>query len=1130
MTERSIREYDGKRMIANLMHEYYVPATGVEGHSEETLLNLSSNVLQIDFSPSSVNVDWTALAGSAPWVLTSRLVAKPDQLIKRRGKGGLLLLNSDWDGVRAWISEHRGKSVTVDGVTGKLNTFLVEPYVPHPQSDEYYLCIKSVRAGEDILFHHEGGINVGDVDAKARRLQVPIGDSLDPLTVASALLVDVPSTRKAQLASFIASLFKLYMDCHYVYLEMNPLVVTGDEHTVKAGGTSSPDGLAHITPLDLAAKLDEAASYLVGPKWAAAGQTFTFPHPFGRLPEPEEAYIRELDGRTGASLKLTILNRNGRVWTMVAGGGASVAYADTISDLGFGEELANYGEYSGAPSEEQTYLYAKTILKLMGQTKRPEGKVLIIGGGIANFTDVAKTFTGIIRALREEVAMLKEHQVQIWVRRGGPNYQEGLKRMNELGEELNIPMHVYGPDTHITAIVPLALGVPDVHNLTQVQHEPATKENAFALSSGIDGETVACHCPLESSSPSAPTPTDSPSPSPRSATIKASTLFTPATRCIVFGMQERAIQGMLDFDTLCKRRQPSVAAIVFPFSGNHYRKFYYGSSEIMMPVFTTISEAVSKFPEVSAFVNFASFRSVYQTTMEALAQPGIRCITIIAEGVPEQHSRLLIREADKKKVLIIGPATVGGIASGSFRIANTGGMLDNIVACKLYRPGSVGYVSKSGGMSNELNNLMAILTDGVLEGLAIGGDRYPGSRFLDHVLRYEANPAVKMIVLLGEVGGVDEYEVCAALKDGRITKPLVAWCIGTCAKVFPFEVQFGHAGALAGSAAQTADAKNAALKEAGAIVPDNFNDFAAKIRTTYLRLVQQGVIVERPEGPEPKIPMDYAWAKQLGLVRKPTSFVSSISDDRGEELLYAGVPISKVFEQELGIGGVISLLWFRRRLPAYATKFIEMVLMVVADHGPAVSGAHNTIVTARAGKDLISSLCSGLLTIGPRFGGALDEAAAQFSGGFDRALSADQFVKEMRAANKLIMGIGHRMKSLTNPDKRVTLIKEYAFAHFPSTDVLKFALEVEKVTTQKKENLILNVDGAIAVCFVDLIRSCGAFTSDEADEILGNGCLNGLFVLGRSIGFIGHFLDQVHLKQGLYRHPTDDITYMPAEK
>lgn len=71
----------------------------------------------------------------------------------------------------------------------------------------------------------------------------------------------------------------------------------------------------------------------------------------------------------------------------------------------------------------------------------------------------------------------------------------------------------------------------------------------------------------------------------------------------------------------------------------------------------------------------------------------------------------------------------------------------------------------------------------------------------------------------------------------------------------------------------------------------------------------------------------------------------------------------QVLKQNMGIGGVVSLLWFQRSLPPYVCKFFEMCLMVTADHGPAVSGAHNTIVCARAGKDLVSSLVSGLLTI-----------------------------------------------------------------------------------------------------------------------------------------------------------------------
>jgi len=339
-------------------------------------------------------------------------------------------------------------------------------------------------------------------------------------------------------------------------------------------------------------------------------------------------------------------------------------------------------------------------------------------------------------------------------------------------------------------------------------------------------------------------------------------------------------------------------------------------------------------------------------------------------------------------------------------------------------------------------------------------------------------------------------------------------------------VQFGHAGAQARGDTETAAAKNKAMKEAGFHVPESFDKLPETIENLYTKMVEEGDIVEEPEGETPQVPMDYTWAKKLGMVRKPANFISSIADDRGEELKYCGIAITDVFAQELGVGGVLSLLWFRRQLPPACTKFIEMILMVTADHGPAVSGAHNTIVTARAGKDLVSALCSGLLTIGPRFGGALDDAAKMFSEAHDSGISPPDFIDKMKKTNQLIMGIGHRIKSLANPDQRVEIIKNYAKTHFKSTPILDFALAVEQLTTRKRANLILNVDGCIAVSFVDMIRSCGAFSREECDDLMSFGTLNGLFVLGRSMGFIGHYLDQLRLKQPLYRHPWDDITYI----
>ncbi|XP_033639269.1 ATP-citrate synthase-like isoform X1 [Asterias rubens] len=1066
------------------------------------------------------DVNWDELTKENPWLLTEKLVVKPDQLIKRRGKLGLIKVGVDLQGVKEWLTTRLGKEFAIGEAKGNLNNFIIEPFIAHKPADEVYICIYCLRSCDVILFHHEGGVDIGDVDAKALKYEVGLNEDVTASTVKEKLLGKVPKGKQDMIAKFVEALYKQYRDLYFTYLEINPLVVTDKVYI-----------------LDLAAKIDATAEYMCKAQWG----DIDYPPPFGREAFPEEAYIADLDAKSGASLKLSILNQHGRIWTMLAGGGASVIYSDTICDMGGARELANYGEYSGAPSEQQTYEYAKTILSLMTREKHQEGKVLIIGGGIANFTNVAATFKGIVRALKEFKTKLIEYGVSIFVRRGGPNYQEGLRVMRELGSSLGVPMHVFGTETHMTAIVGMALGKREIPTMPT----PGDQTTAsFLLAGSASKKTVG--------SPDEEKPLPKPSADGAKSSAPSSDqggqsqaaggvaeaggdagakrqLFTNQTKSFLYGMQPRAVQGMLDFDHSCRREEPSVVGMIYPFSGDHKQKFYWGHREILIPVYKSMEKAMKTHPDVDVVINFASLRSAYDSTVEVLQYPQIRTIAIIAEGIPENKTRMLIHLAQEKGVTVIGPATVGGIKPGCFKIGNTGGMLDNILSSKLYRPGSVAYVSRSGGMSNELNNIVSRNTDGVYEGVAIGGDRYPGTTFIDHLLRYHDDPNVKMLVMLGEVGGVEEYEICKSIETGRMNKPVVAWCIGTCATMFTSEVQFGHAGACANAESETATAKNQALRVAGAYVPKSFDDLGEKIGEVYNRLVAEGVIVPKPEIPPPTVPMDYSWARELGLIRKPASFMTSICDERGQELIYAGMPITEIFKEEIGIGGVLSLLWFQRRLPAYATKFIEMCLMVTADHGPAVSGAHNTIVTARAGKDLISSLCSGLLTIGDRFGGALDAAAKQFSTAYDSGLIPHDFVNKMRAEHKLIMGIGHRVKSINNPDMRVVILQQYAMDNFPETPLLNYALKVEKITTAKKPNLILNVDGLIGVAMVDLLRTCGAFTMEESTEFIEIGALNGLFVLGRSMGFIGHFLDQKRLKQGLYRHPWDDISYILPE-
>ncbi|MCI0497419.1 MAG: ATPase [Thermoplasmata archaeon] len=421
MAQRAIREADGKRMMARLLKEY--------SNGKHTVADRYITV--------SPETDLKKLPGKHKWLSRTKLVVKPDQLIKRRGKSKLLLLNAEWKEAERWIQERRGKPITVGSVTGVLDHFIVEPFIPHAPEDEYYVAITSARKGDNILFYHQGGINVGDVDAKAEKWLVQVGRMPTAQEIEKNLLGKVPKARKALVAGFIEALFRFYADLNFTYLEINPIAIVGKE----------------VVPLDLAAKLDDTAEFQSGAKWGG----IDFPSPFGRTLTKEEAYIEELDSKTGASLKLTVLNPRGRVWTMVAGGGASVIFADTITDLGFMSEMANYGEYSGDPNEEFTYLYARTMLDLMTRERVQGGKVLLIGGGIANFTDVANTFKGIIRALKEYRSQLIENEVKIFVRRGGPNYKEGLRQMRELGETLGVPIEVYGPETHMTKIVPMAM-------------------------------------------------------------------------------------------------------------------------------------------------------------------------------------------------------------------------------------------------------------------------------------------------------------------------------------------------------------------------------------------------------------------------------------------------------------------------------------------------------------------------------------------------------------------------------------------------------------------------------------------------------------------------------------------------
>lgn len=255
--------------------------------------------------------------------------------------------------------------------------------------------------------------------------------------------------------------------------------------------------------------------------------------------------------------------------------------------------------------------------------------------------------------------------------------------------------------------------------------------------------------------------------------------------------------------------------------------------------------------------------------------------------------------------------------------------------------------------------------------------------------------------------------------------------------------------------------------------------------------------------------------------RTHSLFTSTISGDVDGETMVLGQPLVKVATDH-SLAWIVGSIWLGKPLRSKKTaKVIDLALRLLVDHGPYVSGALNTMITARAGKDLVSSLVSGLLTVGPRFGGAVNGAAKiwfeSVGAGLDPALVVEDYAKR----KEYIFGIGHKKYRIDAPDPRVSLIAKLS-GNTPHPH-LDFARAVETITTGKKPNLILNVDGALAAVMLDLLVHEEKLNKDEIRGLIEGEFFNAIFVLSRSIGFIAHYLDQKRLGEGLFRLPEDQV-------
>ncbi len=340
---------------------------------------------------------------------TQQFVVKVDQAVKQRFKRGLIHLN---------VKKADLSAKCKDLINKGYRYLVVEPYFTHTGDVERYLSFRRDKDGVIFSYSQSGGV---EIEANADTIKSDYFENFD----SEQLAVQTGLTIK-QLESLRSAFDELYLSM----LEINPYVVN--------------DEGVHI--LDAAIEVDSSAALLVN-----AWNEEDIRTPAAKLTE-EELAVRRLANDSPASFSLDVINPDGSIFLLLSGGGASVVIADEIFTLGKGNELANYGEYSGNPNEEETQIYSEQVISLLLKSKAKK-KVVLIGGAVANFTDIASTFRGIIKTLNKYGKELAQQQVKVYVRRGGPRQDVGLAHISETLDALNLKGGVYDPSVSIPVAV-----------------------------------------------------------------------------------------------------------------------------------------------------------------------------------------------------------------------------------------------------------------------------------------------------------------------------------------------------------------------------------------------------------------------------------------------------------------------------------------------------------------------------------------------------------------------------------------------------------------------------------------------------------------------------------------------------
>jgi malate-CoA ligase subunit alpha len=236
-----------------------------------------------------------------------------------------------------------------------------------------------------------------------------------------------------------------------------------------------------------------------------------------------------------------------------------------------------------------------------------------------------------------------------------------------------------------------------------------------------------------------------------------------------------------------------------------------GTTHAGLPVFNTVKEAVKQ-TGAQASITFVAPAFCADAIMEA-ADAGVALICSITDGIPAQDmmrvKRYMMRYPKANRPMLVGPNCAGIISPGKSMLG--------IMPGHIYLQGSVGVISRSGTLGYEAASQLKALGIGISTSVGIGGDPINGSSFLDHLQLFEDDPETEAVLMIGEIGGPQEAEASAWIKE-NMSKPVVGFVAGLTA---PKGRRMGHAGAIISAAGDSAAEKAEIMRSCGLAVAPN---------------------------------------------------------------------------------------------------------------------------------------------------------------------------------------------------------------------------------------------------------------------------------------------------------------------